>query len=257
MATATPQNQARRSRNSPQEVKVIMHSALLYWWPVWVVGFLMALWTYLDNYHLVLVPEGTVVEANQVLVPEGGVVDAPLVHVARSKVPGAVFVVTLGVVLGMNNGWMRGWRAYFFAALLAALAFLVSWGGLWGSLYEWVSCLDVRINLGGYLVVSAVLFAIWAWFFFVVDRQLFVVFSMSQVRLHNRVLEEERAFDAGGVAFQKQEYDWFRWLVGFGAGDIVLRVGGAAPQIIELANVIHVGRRLQQIERLLRTKDVD
>ncbi len=257
MASATPQHAARTLGSPPQELRILMHSPLLYWWPVWVVGFLMALWTYLDNYHLVLVPEGTVVEANQVVVPAGGVVDAPLLHVARSKVPGAVFVVTLGLVVGLNNGWMRGWRAYFFAALLIALAALVSWWGLWWPLYEWVSHLDVRINLGGYLVIATVLLAIWAWYFFVVDRQIYVVFSMSQVRMHNRILEEERAFDSGGLAFQKQEYDWFRWLVGFGAGDVILRVGGASPQIIELPNVIHVGRRLQQIERLLRTKDVD
>src|SRR5262249_58453654 len=121
---ASPQKEGRTQHSPPQELRVIMHTPVLYWWPLWVVGFLMALWTYFDNYHLVLVPEGTVVEANQLLVPEGGAVDAPLVHVARSKVPGALFVVTFGVVVGLNNGWMRGWRADFFAARVPPTSFL-------------------------------------------------------------------------------------------------------------------------------------
>ena len=48
--------------NRPQKVVVISHSPLFYWWPVWAVGFLMALLTYLRGYQVAFVPPGTVAE---------------------------------------------------------------------------------------------------------------------------------------------------------------------------------------------------
>lgn len=79
-----------------------MHSPLLYWWPVWAVGFLMALWTWLDNHHMVLVPENTAVEGNTVIAPQETTLGPPRVHMARSRVPGAVFVTTLLLVVVLN-----------------------------------------------------------------------------------------------------------------------------------------------------------
>jgi hypothetical protein len=89
--------------------------------------------------------------------------------------------------------------------------------------------------------------------YFVVDRRRYFVFTPSQVRVHNEIGEEETAYDAQGVSFEKQPYDWFRRLVGFGAGDLRVRVGG---QWLEIPNVVRVGRRLGAIETLLRTRDV-
>ena len=40
-----------------EEIKIYFHSPILYWWPVWAVGLLMALWTSFDNYQMVLVPQ--------------------------------------------------------------------------------------------------------------------------------------------------------------------------------------------------------
>jgi hypothetical protein len=53
-------------------VKIIGHSALFYWWPVWAVGFLMAFLTYLGGNYMAIVPAGTVAEkARQVQGVEG------------------------------------------------------------------------------------------------------------------------------------------------------------------------------------------
>jgi hypothetical protein len=38
------------------EVTIVGHSNLFYWWPVWAVGFLMAILTRIDNQYLVTVP---------------------------------------------------------------------------------------------------------------------------------------------------------------------------------------------------------
>ena len=46
----------------PAEVVIISHSPLFYWWPVWAVGFLMALLSYWRGDQVAFVPTGTVAE---------------------------------------------------------------------------------------------------------------------------------------------------------------------------------------------------
>src|SRR5262245_66404077 len=41
------------------EVVVVSHSNLFYWWPVWACGFLMALITWIDGHLMYVVPKGT------------------------------------------------------------------------------------------------------------------------------------------------------------------------------------------------------
>ncbi|MBO0696974.1 MAG: hypothetical protein J2P46_01140 [Zavarzinella sp.] len=253
MSTATALPSASR-RAPPREMRVYSHTGLLFWWPVWAAGFLMALWTLLENRHMALVSEGAEVQGRVLIAPFD---TSPLltpVHITASPTPGAVFVVTILVVLTFGSGWMRGWRAYTFTATVAAALLLIAWLDGWDELARWASYLRVHINVGGYLVLSGGLFLLWAAQVFVVDRRRYVVFSLSQVRVHNAVGEQEQAYDTGGLAFEKDQYDWFRRLVGFGAGDLRVRVGG---DWVDVRNVVRVGRRLADIERLLRTKDVD
>jgi hypothetical protein len=39
--------------------KVVSHSNLFYWWPVWLVGFIMAALSYLGGTRLAIIPEGS------------------------------------------------------------------------------------------------------------------------------------------------------------------------------------------------------
>jgi hypothetical protein len=233
-----------------------MHLPLLFWWPVWAVGLVIALWTWVDNYHMALVPENTVAEANRLIAPEGESLQPPTVHMARSGVPGVVFVLTLLLVIVLNHLWLRGAWALFIAACLAAVLFLASWLEWWDPLYRWLGLLRVHINLGGYLVISALLFAAWALTLFVFDRRTYMIFSVGQLRVHDELGEQEKAFDTANISFEKRPYDWFRWLVGLGAGDMIIQVGGPHPQTIELTNVVRVGRWLHEMESRLRTRDV-
>ena len=43
----------------PREVRVVAHTMLFYWWPVWAVGLLLAGLTALGGYCLAIVPAGT------------------------------------------------------------------------------------------------------------------------------------------------------------------------------------------------------
>jgi hypothetical protein len=227
---------------------------MLYWWPVWAAGFVMAAWTFVENQHMVLVPQGAEVVGNAVVTPDGASPYATGVHVSASRVPGLIFALTFIAVLAFGTGWVRGWRAFSFALTVAAVFLLISWLDVWDVLARWVTYVHVYISLGGYLVISTGLFLLWLIQVGVVDRRTYVVFSMGQVRVHNEIGEEEKAYDTAGVSFEKAPYDWFRWLVGFGAGDLRVKVRG---EVIELPNVVRVGRRLDAIEVLLRIKDVE
>lgn len=57
--------------NQPEELKLISHSNLFYWWPVWALAFFMALWTYAENHRLAIVPAHGTVKKVVVLGPEG------------------------------------------------------------------------------------------------------------------------------------------------------------------------------------------
>src|SRR6516165_5773916 len=96
---------------SPKEIVIISHSPIFYWWPVWFVGFLMAILTYFDGHLMAVVPPGTVAEATRtvsghdeardVLVlppgqqlpvdPATGTALQPRLRMASSNNPGIIF----------------------------------------------------------------------------------------------------------------------------------------------------------------------
>ena len=43
-------------------MRIYSPSPLFYWWPVWVCGFVMAIWTLIDDHRMAIVPAGTKVE---------------------------------------------------------------------------------------------------------------------------------------------------------------------------------------------------
>jgi hypothetical protein len=239
------------------DLRIYAHSDLLYWWPVWVMALVMAMVSYFDGYLMVLAPENSTIEATQVTAPEGGSLSSPLVHVARSRLPGVIFVITVLLIMICAHTWIRGPWALFFAATTVAALLLISWLDWWVTLFGWMKLLRVYINLGGYLLIGVPLMIAWVLTFFLFDRRTYIVFSVGQVRFRDLLGQEEKAFDTSQVYFEKRPFDWFRRLVGFGAGDMMIRAGGAQPYVMELRNVVRVGSRLYQMEERLRTKDVE
>jgi hypothetical protein len=237
---------------APTEIKVFMHSPVLYWWPLWAACLFGALWTWFDPPAATVVPDA----APAATAPADPGYQ-PLHRTAHSAVPGAVFVLTLLWVMLISNYSVRGAWAIAHLAIVVALVFMVSWWGWWGPLVRLCGLLHVHLNLGGYLVIGTAVLVIWVSFVFCFDRWRYAIFSASQVRMVNIVGHEERVYDAGGITFHKLQYDWFRRLIGLDAGDMVFTVGGAGREPVQLPNVILVSRRLQKIEKLLRTRDVD
>src|SRR6516164_1541099 len=109
--------------SSPREVRIVAHSMLFYWWPVWAVGLLLAGLTWLDGHRLAIVPAGTQVvegiegDREALVLPAGdhlprdpvtGKPREPTLRVASRSGYGVVFVVVVLLVVFVTNVPMRG-----------------------------------------------------------------------------------------------------------------------------------------------------
>jgi hypothetical protein len=265
------------SSPAPDEIVLISHSPIFYWWPVWLVGFLLAGLTYLGNDRMAVVPAGTVAESQKtveghagprdvLVLPEGRQLPAdyasdapaqPRIRMAASNGPGMVFAVTLCLVIVITNVHMRGlWSVIVILAIVLAAALLAVLGW-WDPILGALGRLNIRISAGGYLALSLFLFAIWLLTFLLYDRRNRMVFTRGQLRIHQAIGAGERVFDSFGMAVEKHKDDVFRhWLLGFGSGDLTVRVAGTNAQQFEIPNVLGVNRKLELIQRMLKERQV-
>src|SRR5437763_17006105 len=93
------------------EIKIVSHSNLFYWWPVWAVGYILAFLTLIDGHFMAIVPSGTEaqigrrVEGMEKLGPRDLLVfpekhkdtriENPRLHVADEKGFGVLFAIIL------------------------------------------------------------------------------------------------------------------------------------------------------------------
>jgi hypothetical protein len=268
-----PTPPARPPDPQNQELKVVSHSNLFYWWPVWAVGFLMAALTALQGDRLAIVPEGTGVrqvndrQFDLLLTrpPSDSLLEAakaadreafPL-RVAADKNFGVLFVVVLLLVIFITNIPLRGMWSVFVIAFILLLALILALARLWEPILESLGHVHIHITLAGYLVPSAVLFLAWLVVVFVFDARRYIVFTPGQIRAHQEVGGSEQVYDTTGMSFSKRRSDLFRhWVLGLGSGDLVLDTGGAQPRHLELPNVLFVGRKEQQIADLMKLRAV-
>ena len=47
------------ARGKEDEIVIISHSPMFYWWPVWLSGYVMAALTYFNGTHAIFVPDGS------------------------------------------------------------------------------------------------------------------------------------------------------------------------------------------------------
>jgi hypothetical protein len=83
-----------------------------------------------------------------------------------------------------------------------------------------------------------------------------MVFTPGQFVLHKEIGDLREMYDTTEVEVEKRRTDLFRhWILGLGAGDLVIKVPGQSLQI-ELPNVLFVNQRVTQIANLMKTKPV-
>jgi hypothetical protein len=269
--------QTSTQASSPKEIVVISHSPIFYWWPVWFVGFLMAAWTFLDGHLMAVVPAGTVAESERavgghddprdvLVLPAGARLPAdratgaalqPRLRMAVSNGPGMIFVTILCLVIVITNIHLRGlWSVIAILGIVSA-AVLLAFLGWWDPILRAVGVVDVHINALGYFSIALFLLAIWTLIVLVYDRQLYLIFSRGQLRVHTAIGAGEKTYDTLGVMVEKHTDDLFRhWLLGFGSGDMTVRTAGTNAQQFEAVNVLRVGQKLRLIRQMLKERAV-
>jgi hypothetical protein len=273
---------AAHTASGKNEIRIISHSGLFYWWPVWAVGFLMAGITALEDSRLATVPghsnvynkaEGKLTyqksehevstvsfkDSGVLVSPEGKQIkgEEPHLHISNHKSYGVLFATVLLLVIAITNIPMRGLWSVIVIVVIVSLVIILALMRAWEHIFATLSFLDIRINMGGYLFISLILLGIWLVIFLLFDQQIYMVFTPGQFRVRLEIGEGETAYDTTGMTLQKQRSDLFRhWILGLGSGDLIVRTSGAQGHQYDLHNVLFVGRKLREIEEMLRARAV-
>lgn len=217
----------------PAEVVLISHSPLVYWWPVWAVGFILAGVSYFAG-------QSFTNDQGQALIiyPDTGV--------------GITFITVLLLVLVLTNARLKG--VYSITAILAvglAIVTLALFGGL-ETLLRAIPSLSVYMNTGFYLIFSLAMFSIWALAFFVFDRLTYWRVRPGQLTRERLIGDSAESFDTRGMLFEKHGEDIFRHIIlGLGSGDLSLTTAGAKKQTILIPDVMGVNAKVRQIQNLI------
>jgi hypothetical protein len=257
-----------------REIKVISHTTLFYWWPVWLAGLILAGLTYAEGTRLAILPPGTAVQEVQpykvyeLTTEEPSPVlaraaantaqgrEAFPVHIAQRKNYGMVYVVVVLLVVFGSNVPLRGLASVVAILTILVVTMLVAYLEWWRPIFDYLGGLHVEISLAGYLLPSLVLLVLWLATFFLYDPLRYMVFTPGQFALHKEIGDLREVYDTTEVEVEKRRTDLFRhWVLGLGAGDLVIKVPGQSLQI-ELPNVLFVDRRVTEIANLMKTKPV-
>jgi hypothetical protein len=266
------------------EIRIISHSTLFYWWPVWAVGFIMAAITGLSEFRVAFVPHNSFyAKANSaevvplddpkttkkvdghyvVVMPEKAKFDpAPddgriRLHISANKNLGVIYAIWLLVVIVITNVPLRGLWSVVIIVVIVLLSVIFALAGVWERILNSIDLLNIHINMAGYLFISIVLLGIWLVTFLFFDKQVYMIFTPGQLRVCMEVGGGEIAYDTQGMVIQKQRDDLFRhWILGLGSGDLIVRTSGAHAHEFHLNNVLFIGHKLKQIEEMQRDRPV-
>jgi hypothetical protein len=270
--------------NANREIKLISHSPLFYWWPVWVAGFFMAAWTAIEDTRMASVPRDATLSTGVAEATEKGSIKTYTLKTAEAGLPklsaravehsdakrpgesfpthvsqhawlGSIFTLILLLVIVITNVPMRGLWSFFVIMLFVVIALFITVFHGWDDIFERVANLRIYINLAGYLTIATAVLIIWSLATFIFDRRTYIIFTPGQIKVCEHIGASVRTFDTVGVTFEKQRDDIFRhYVLGFGSGDLILRTAGADRHEIKMPNVLGIGWQLQAVENMLRER---
>jgi len=221
------------------DLVIYSHSPLLYWWPVWVLGYIFALLTYIQG-----------VPVHELPTASG---NAMLIH--PSKNLGVIYTMVFMMVILFSNVTLRG--VISVAVILAMMFFTVLFAylGWWDYILEWVPYLSIHMNLGFYVFFSTFLCIIWMLAFFVFDRVKYWRIRPGQMTVELLVGGAEKSYDTRGMIVEQLPQDLFRnMILGLGAGDLRIITSGVRSEEMILPNVMFVNRKIHTIQKLVEVK---
>ncbi len=275
--------------SGPKDIRIISHSTLFYWWPIWFFGFIFTIWTYFENNRLAIVPNGSAIEIDntdpkkpkvtiEVAVPKDKtnedlhkelrlLVDSkeddarketrayPKGRISTHAWMGPLFFLILILVIFITNVPLRGLWSLVAVIGIVVLALVLSLFDLWDKLLTAMGDLHIYINMAGYLTLSTALFIGWVLAVKLFDNRTYIIFTPGQIKVCEEIGGREKVYDTTGMAVEKKRDDWFRHIVlGFGTGDLIVRTAGADRHEIEMPNVAFIGFKIGRVEQMLRQR---
>ena len=221
------------------ELKIYSHSTLIYWWPVWMAGYIMAAITYFA---------GGTIELDQVRNE----------YLHPSSAPGVTFVMILMLAIIFTNVKIRGIYSLAFVLAISFVFVLLAWFGWWDEIFTLLPHLSVHMNMGFYLFFSTALLVVWLLMFLLFDRLTFWRIRPGLLTEEHVIGGGEQSYDVQGMLFEQHSDDFFRHVVfGLGAGDLRLITSGAKQATIEIPNVLFADRKVKIIQKLVSVKPDD
>jgi hypothetical protein len=216
----------------PQAIRVYSHSTFFYWWPVWLMGYIMALVTYIDGQQVTI--------GNSV------------VWVHRSKNLGVLFTLVFFLVILITNVTLRGLASVVAILAVAFGALLLAYFNWWEDVLNWMGMVSIYMNMGFYVFFSTLVLVVWAFSVFVYDRLGYWRVTPGQLTQDTVIGGAQKSYDTRGMVFEKQRQDLFRhWILGFGSGDIHISTTGARRETFSIPNVLFVDAKVGEIQKMI------
>lgn len=214
------------------ELILVSHSPLVYWWPVWVVGYVMYGLTWWYGEPLVV----------------GG--EAVRVHPGSSL--GVLFFLVLFLVVVISNISLRGYASGMVVMAIITVVVVFAYLDWWGAILGWFGDLNVYLNQGAYFWFSTLMLLVWVLSVFVVDRFTYWRIKPGQITRESIFGAASRSYDTENMVFEKHRDDLFKhWVLGLGSGDLRIQTYGARSEEILLPNVLFVGSKVHAIQHLI------
>lgn len=217
-----------------EEVIVHGHSALLYWWPMWAVGYLMALLTWWNHKEVTI----------------GG--RSELFHPSTNL--GVIYTLLVLLLIVITSFQARGMKAALVISGLAFLALLLAFLNWWEIILDWIGHSPVCMSFGFYMFSSTLLMIVWTVSILIVDQMSFWRFRPGQVTREYLGGIVDQSYDTENMIFQKRQDDIFRhWIIGLGSGDLEMQTMGGRGLKLKVPNVLFVINKITRIQRLVAT----
>ncbi len=218
-----------------RSMRIYSHSSLLFWWPVWVAGYIMAghaLWHFRLHQIESLSPY------------------TQWVHPSNN--PGVIFILTIFAIILITNFSVRGLASGMVILGATLVIVVLAWLGWWDEIFRWLGNLTIHLSMGAYFWFSTLLFITWVVTVFCLDRLSYWEVTPGQLTHKMLFGTGSKSYNAQGMGLEKHRDDIFRhWLLGLGSGDLKISTSGATHEEIDLPNVLFIGSKVAAIQRLI------
>lgn len=236
--TSSVQAQPAPEPEKPQfarRLRIYGHSSLFYWWPVWAVGYAMALLTYWFGKPQQLEALG---QAREWVHPSSNL--------------GVAYFLVLFLVILVTNFTVRGLASALVIMGGVLITVVLAYAGWWDEIFTWFGNLTVHLTLGAYFWFSTLMFLAWAVTVFGIDRLNYWEVTPGQLTLKTLFGAGSQSYNTQGMGLEKHRDDLFRhWLLGLGSGDLRIRTSGATHEQIDVPNVLFIGSKVAAMQLLI------